>query len=798
MFYKVILTAVLLSVIFLPEFCLGQGRHILTIPKRYLTSPGEVLRRSLNRGDYHERILWTVCSDRVNNPTFTDPAGRTPFRQMGFMDRFFVTDENDRFLHLFKYDEQVEIENRLTPGAVDYGWAEKTKLLLWSRCIVTDKQLGVKAFIAVNSNRGLVGPLGGYGPLKMYSDPGLAQENTEGTSPKIFQLLYIYKQEGNSVLISKAYRSNFFNIKSDVLGWVSNDIVQRWDNSVCLEPNIEAGDNRKQNNIKASIFSYRDYVAEWKKGDTPKPIWDDDEYANKLNPYTKRFPIFSEEGGIITTGVVTDILDRSDNVLISKKTHDSLDQALNKQTTDIRKVNIVFVIDAGQGFEQYIGAVEAAIQKMADNLADGLYNENDNFRYGAVVYRDYGDSNCPQGDLSIDKFDLTFSIRDLTDWLVKQAAIKGCRQHNKALNLGLHEALRMIASRVNADESNFMVLIGGEANSRPNQKYTDEAIAKQIADTKTNLLALQVVRGHGIDFDNFVVQLHHIISGANNIAFNNDRSSAGNSFNVGQAPVTRILGDNSYGNDYPGSTQLQGSIAPAPADGQLPADSVISRVNEFVNFNNADIDRKADALTGFFEGAHRRSARNLDASLMRYMVALGTKLNNMGLVARYLDNDTYQFFEKGYTTAKVDGLDTPVFKKVLFLNATELDDLITALRPLTVPTTLTEERVRITGAFITVIEAYCGDFRIKENISNMTAAQVTELIKGIPSGTPFFKNHAIGDFRNSAIVSDDEIRQMVRYLQSKVNDLEMVRVNQDLAVKYDWGFYYWVPEEYMP
>jgi hypothetical protein len=367
------------------------------------------------------------------------------------MDMFFVTDESDRYLHLYKYADNLAVGNQLTSAAEDFGWVEKTKLLLWWRCIVNEKQLGQKALpiITINTlNKDLANYIkSGSGTLKLYSDPGLSRINDN--SMTMFQFLFIYKEEGGSILLGKGYQSNYQTIQRDILGWVSKDIVQRWADRVCLEPNSDedAAAERKSANIKASLFGNKSDALSWKNGGTPDAVWFDDQYSNHLNAYTKRFPILSNDNGLVNTGTVTDIIDKSGDPIVKKRRHDSLDQELNRKLTNIRTVNVVFVIDAGSGLKEYVSSVATAIQRIADDQANRMAqsnngdNNNDNYRYGAVVYRDFMDGSCGASDNSIAKYDLTSNnVPGLVGWLGQQADVQGCKGVNAWSKPGIKNA----------------------------------------------------------------------------------------------------------------------------------------------------------------------------------------------------------------------------------------------------------------------------------------------------------------------------------------------------------------------
>ncbi len=328
--------------------------------------------------------------------------------------------------------------------------------------------------------------------------------------------------------------------------------------------------------------------------------------------------------------------------------------------------------------------------------------------------------------------------------------------------------------------------------------HTDDEIAQLIANTKTNLLAFQAIHGRGLDYDQFIPRISALEKKSSQMAYSADKAKAQGTMDMGPLPVFREFGTNAYKADYPATSQLQGLITYASIGQPITVDTIVAQITSQLVSNNADVDRKVNALTSWYEGEGEKYIK-IDASLMRYVVSLGQELNNQALVAKYKNNNTYQFFVKGFTTENVNKLTSPVFKKVLYVHVGELIELIAQLNTLNFEGSNSDTRQKIKDSYYEILKTYLGDKKAKEAIGSglITADDVQFYITGIHSSNQVFK-HSVNDFTRPDKVSGEEIGKLREYMLGKITGLQSVLTEPSLTVKYDWGIYYWVPEERMP
>src|SRR6056297_1733318 len=91
-------------------------------------------------------IPWEVYSDRDNNQTYLTMGFEKTFKKIQYLDNFFVYEEEGNFIHIIKDDNFNK--TIFSESAEDYGWIEKSKMLLWSHDLVTMKgKINRKAMI---------------------------------------------------------------------------------------------------------------------------------------------------------------------------------------------------------------------------------------------------------------------------------------------------------------------------------------------------------------------------------------------------------------------------------------------------------------------------------------------------------------------------------------------------------------------------------------------------------------------------------------------------------------------------
>lgn len=287
---------------------------LLNLPLKYFTSPdGEILKKSQKEKSSQ---YWIVFSDRADNKVYESPdESKAAISTANFLDKFYVTDETDEYLELYKWEEGIKLDNvkkrnELDPAkAHKVGWIKKENLLLWNRCLENkNSRFAKKGFIIIDSKNILDGDTSNTVLISLYKNPDtkIGQILT-----KPFQILYVYKHIGNKLLLGRVLKSNVYRISTEVAGWIDDSQFQFWEGRMFIEPNRDSRAilERKSTRIKAALFVDKTMAAEWSNGknDPSKTAWYEDSIEQKLQGFQKRFPIFERDGNIVNTGFLTSL-----------------------------------------------------------------------------------------------------------------------------------------------------------------------------------------------------------------------------------------------------------------------------------------------------------------------------------------------------------------------------------------------------------------------------------------------------------------------------------------------------------
>ncbi|GAA4343174.1 hypothetical protein GCM10023184_43300 [Flaviaesturariibacter amylovorans] len=773
----------------------------MKVPKRYLDEPNGTILPPNSPTD--EGIVWVVCSDRSNNKTFSNSNGDGSYKTMDFMEKFYVTEEKGEYLHLYKYDELERMGGAsydLKPTAVDYGWAPKSKLLLWLRSQVSNRKISEKVLpiLTDKSYKNSDVHVKQGGRLKLFKDPGLTQVSDIGIT--MFQFLFVYKREGKSVLVGKGAVSFPDRIDSDVLGWVSDDIAVTWADRVCLEFNMsDAAIAERKSKGKASLFASQQDATEWKKGKGGAPIWDADPLDRERSPLEKRLPIISEDkdNNVFKTGYVTSILDESGKQVMTVDDAARIEREAHDAKTSARKVNIVFVVDGSSGMKEYLSVVENVVERLVERRRR-IRSDND-IKYGAVLYRDEMDNRCPGGELDISQMKaLDTDAETVIDFIKKNGSIAGCQRTSRAVNKGIYMGLRLLASASkNKNETKVLVVLGG-GKGRSTGQYADENLIKMAAENKVNLLTFQVAQGRGADYDQFPLFCRRLMVEASKQSVKLNAGTAA-LINARIDPKFESYGDYGFRLVYPTTTDIMGVVAFPPPGSALSAATINESLDSTFAVVDADIERKVVELNAVFDGIGQRGFK-VDASVVRYLQSISEKVDDPQLIKRFY-KDNYQFFIPGYTTLSREGYDNDVYTKTLYMSEDELINLQQNLKSLYDQTNMSETREKLVNTFITILGSYLGDQKkARENIMNKkwNAAQVMEVATSLPSKNPLLTKKPILDYLDPKATPDEEIIKLTRVFKAKFDDINSVIGNPKYRLALSWGVYYWVNEENLP
>ena len=265
------------------------GKKPLEMPAKFIVPRNTVQidSTSITRSGY----IWTVLSDRNDNQTYKDTLLIESFKTIDYLSSFYVAEDKGSVIRIVRDPELVDGEFGFM--AEDYGWIDKKKMLLWQHCLVSDQyETNIKGLVQntlteVNQERVEQGVTYFYNPALKSKSEKLSRS---------YEILYLYKIEGNSILLGKSV--SFFHeyAKENLFGWIKKNNVTTWEHNIALEVNWdkEAAKERKVKEQIAMFFYDKPRAKRYGEGEKLNIkliFWDKDTYDKRPPGDIWRFPL---------------------------------------------------------------------------------------------------------------------------------------------------------------------------------------------------------------------------------------------------------------------------------------------------------------------------------------------------------------------------------------------------------------------------------------------------------------------------------------------------------------------------
>lgn len=444
---------------------------------------------------------WFVFSDRENNPLYVDSQLKTKSKIiLGLSQRLAVLEILDN--NVLKVDVY---KNKALQGQV--GFISAKNVLLWSKSLVDPEyNIDIKAMVFYTFSSGSTGTTGTQKLAYLLPEKNLKySKQLKG----IFEYYFIYKKDKQYYLLGKESKINNNSVEF-LVGWVDSSNVSKWSHRVAWENNWDkqALEERKRfqgnygiiipklSNIAHSQTTVNPFSAARSVGNSvyTENFVDYNISGRRENTLETRFPIIElpkkvNFTDIIKVGIITEL--KSGDLTLQQDDY-------NKMTTTAnlaRNVNIIFVIDATQSMQQYAQSVRLGVINAINSL-DTKENQKNQFRFGAVLYRDAAMSQpVEQWEQYLQPKE---KVTNLFDWLDKRMNKIYCDGHDSDSCEALFYGLNSIGKYdLNPFESNYVILIGDcgdhfDKTSRPKVYVPMENVVKLYKDKSINLLTIQV------------------------------------------------------------------------------------------------------------------------------------------------------------------------------------------------------------------------------------------------------------------------------------------------------------------
>ncbi|RYE27436.1 MAG: VWA domain-containing protein [Sphingobacteriaceae bacterium] len=503
-------------------------------------------------------LPWIVFSDRDENYTYTAPGGSLVMKKIKFMEPFYVSSARNGYIKLIMYHPGIVQGRKLTnkKGAQSYGWISKDKVLLWQSAYVSASTGYAEKAIAVVSGKGpLSSPATYYDrtdSLYVFDSPDMEHKKSKLA---LHQLLYIFKKssDGKTLLVGSEPQLIADSAARSIYGWVPADAVHNWGNRLYIG-SAKTGYNA-DDSVAATVNKSLQFTGPGKSSFVFDPLIDQDQ------PLLRSIPVISSPTAGSTTGnmelgIATDVYDKSNNSILNiKGGHITYKDYLTIRK-NIRKINVVFVVDGGSSMRNYFSGLTSTIQSF-ENVFN-IYNKGNQISYGAVVYRSA--NNCSIGGIETQAFNTDY--RKVVSFLDKQASLTNsscvAAANRQPVFDGLHTSLSMFNNHKN--ETNLVILIGSTGNSMETTTIYD--MATEVANADARLLAIQVYSDYNPIYNNFVIQARKLVfeSAAQLAERKKNRMVVGEGLSSTQQFNVSLSDSISFYLDYPKHSLIQGAV----------------------------------------------------------------------------------------------------------------------------------------------------------------------------------------------------------------------------------------------
>jgi len=739
---------------------------------------------------------WKVYSDRNENQTYTSPGGTVAKKILGFMQRFYVAERKGDFLHIYKDPVRPNFPG-ISASAESYGWIHKDHLLLWEHCLVNNQNHIDKKAMILNTFEGISSKLIEEQLVEYKYDPDLKQST--GRKSRMFEILFVYKILDDVVLLGQDV--GIYGTEEDVLGlmrgWVPIGSVTFWDHRFTLEPNWEAAAYRERENkgIKPAIFADARAALDFQRGrevSADYVIWANEPGPKRNIGEWRRFPILpGRTNNLYKAGVMGKI---SGTESMTVERYSEIREASSNLEQKTRMINVVFVVDGTESMGKFYKPISNGIINSVNMLkSDDTQNR---FRFGAVIYRDKA-----EGDHLVDMISLQDNPSEVINFLSKaRTDYSKDRDAPEALYFGLRKALTSVG--LSKEETNFIILVGdaGNHNRDDETRLSESEIVKLSSDYACSFICFQANNGAHETYDDFIAQSQRLVLGtANNIHSTNEIKKDKWRPNDYEQPYFVSDDPNRYSLN---NQEIVGSFLFPDKGSALPYSNLQKEITEKITSFDARtstiIQEGKQVIAG--EELSTTSDQGEVSEFSEAVIGFLSKikgLSNSEIDMLKLRN--YQFSMDGYTSRRITGLTSPVFKEVLFLSSNEMAQVLASLQKLTSGYgSINQKRKQMQEVWLNLLSSQVGNIA-EEEVLSMTVSEISDLTLGLPVQSSFIKDVKLKDITEPTVVSDMSFENYLDYFRDKVNVLRSF-----LTEGYEQSFfsngmrYYWIPVEDFP
>ena len=751
---------------------------------------------ALQEGFFNDNERWVVFSDRNKNPTYKQPGSEAQLKMIGFMDACYVIGKKGDYFELVKYDARlikVPENGFIDKKGADYlGWIHKSRLLLWRNALKENNTKFYIKAITCLKNEEIISTLPRFAvqdSLLLYSTPAL--KDTTGKCG-MEQLCYIFKQsdDGKQYLVGHAPQLTPENRKEIISGWISRDLVKVWGTRLFFTLN-----NRD------SLPAASDHIPFYTPADTTHSslfyAYDREKVSNEL--LENIFPVQQSEQlqdttEILKTGILTDVLDRSENEVINVLGKPIKYPYYKKLMRAQQNTNIVFVVDGGRENGKYMPNVLTVIQNLElyfDSAPAGR-----KFRYGAVVYKDNLGGSCRMPALPLTS-DYASVVRFFNE---RQKETGSCNNDTiaQAVFPGVVQAAKMLKDVKN--ETNIIVLIGAAGNNMESAGYAD--VISHLSYVNARMLIFQTHSIPHPSYNDFVIQSKNLVLRSSvNISELKKEKLVDLADVLNNPSFSLTAGDSGiYYLNYPATSMTQGYVM-FPDKGEMMQPVFLERgLDSLLKMTEEDNMRVERSLKRYFNTIGVRNTRLLSPYNFYYPAS-----SNDYLPVPFLRSyafTTQPFYVPALVPYKGHAKESlnPVQFGVL-VSAAEYEQIIHILFELA--GAYNYEHVKRRTLYNHLYDITTGTLRekkilIDEHVNNLSLSGMLEALTGYRSTVPEWENCTLRSVKykrnpgkNTAIAFMRKCNKQAMWLQENINNARIRLFNNGET-------YYWLTPDCLP
>jgi hypothetical protein len=720
---------------------------------------------------------WIVYSDRSGNKMYKRENLETIADKLEFGEKLGVMD-----IDYSKELIRVTKVNNNNKMIGEPGWIDWDNLLLNKRSVVDSiEKIDIKAMIILvlgQSTRDL--------QIRVYHNP-YTRTRDSFIHKGIFRFFYIYKKlrvDGeNYYLLGK---NRLANQPDDFYGWVSEHRISTWSHRVLWENNWES----------APVSQRKDFVGEYGVviggsrtqaeciNSTNRLVENIDDcietqdmlvyFERDNNLYNKR------KVGVEHRYPILDLTDVSANAVrigrisnvqspIGDYSGERIDSLMQK-ASDLRKVNILFVIDATQSMEDYSPSVRTGVReamiKIAERIEENVSGQdaNKSYSFGAVLYRD------ADMEALVEKApgQMTDKWQDISDWIENRLKLENNNpppdgEPDEDLEEAMFYGINYALDRYPFDpkQSNYLILVGDcgdhlDTTDKVNVLVNTDTLAKKFRDKNINILAFQVAN-RGDDayklFNKQVSEFLYLIIENDDYVYNEATSTI-------ELP--------------PNKPDLIGKLEPRSINTEIDPSDFANSINNSIQLIENDVNEKIAAIEAImFEGGDPNAQEN-SRRVYTIMKLLGVTYDQ---AVQILEEGFTQEYQEGWASLKSDYMDYNYFKQVVLFDEDELSNINTELSNIKglIDAPPNQKRIALYNILVTFCRKYFGSMQIRQ-CQNKNINELLKRITGADCKHEFCE-YAIGQIqtRVSIKVVDSFIKYIASYqdrlskIESKVN-----------------------------